>query len=118
MARYERNYDFRDLIACASGLNRIARMEYGEENIQVGKSHVRQRTTWDKLHPLHPGEVEPNLADFEGLNRVDDPSDCDVYVPDPEERSQKQTAPRPGTCLFSGTFLTEIVNSRSRRQGR
>ncbi|KAL3678263.1 hypothetical protein R1sor_021219 [Riccia sorocarpa] len=67
MAGYERNYDFGDLMSCASGLNRIAWMEYGEENIQVGKSHVKQRTIWGKLHPLHPGEAEPNLADFDGL---------------------------------------------------
>ncbi|KAL3692696.1 hypothetical protein R1sor_006347 [Riccia sorocarpa] len=85
MAGYERNYDFGDLISCASGLNRIAWMEYGEENIQVGKSHVKQRTICGKLHPLHPGEVEPNLADFKGLNRVDDPPECDVDVPDAEE---------------------------------
>ncbi|KAL3695521.1 hypothetical protein R1sor_009597 [Riccia sorocarpa] len=67
MSGYERNYDFGDLIACASGLNRIAWMEYGEENISVGRSHVKQQTIWGKLHPLQPGEVEPNLADFNGL---------------------------------------------------
>ncbi|KAL3681939.1 hypothetical protein R1sor_024895 [Riccia sorocarpa] len=33
MTGYERNYDFADLIHCASGLNRLASMEYGEENI-------------------------------------------------------------------------------------
>ncbi|KAL3702081.1 hypothetical protein R1sor_020103 [Riccia sorocarpa] len=67
MSGYKRNYDFGDLIACASGLNRIAWMEYGEENISVGRSHVKQQTIWGKLHPLQPGEVEPNLADFNGL---------------------------------------------------
>ncbi|KAL3693255.1 hypothetical protein R1sor_006906 [Riccia sorocarpa] len=67
MSGYERNYDFGDLLACASGLNRIAWMEFGEENIEVGRSHAKQRTIWGKMHPLQPGEVEPNLSDFRGL---------------------------------------------------
>ncbi|KAL3683575.1 hypothetical protein R1sor_001597 [Riccia sorocarpa] len=65
MSGYERNYDFGDLLA--SGLNRIAWMEFGEENIEVGRSHAKQRTIWGKMHPLQPGEVEPNLSDFRGL---------------------------------------------------
>ncbi|KAL3681114.1 hypothetical protein R1sor_024070 [Riccia sorocarpa] len=76
MAGYERNYDFGDLMSCASGLNQIVWMEYGEENIQVGKSHVKQRTIWGKLHPLHPGEDEPNLADFDGLKTDSDMVDA------------------------------------------
>ncbi|KAL3694044.1 hypothetical protein R1sor_007695 [Riccia sorocarpa] len=55
MSGYERNYDFADLIDCASGLNRLAYMEYGEENIHFGRSHAKQQTIWGKLHPLLPG---------------------------------------------------------------
>ncbi|KAL3685277.1 hypothetical protein R1sor_003299 [Riccia sorocarpa] len=67
MSGYERNYDFGDLLACASGLNMIAWMEFGEDNINVGRSHAKQRTIWGKLHPLQPLEVKPNLSDFRGL---------------------------------------------------
>ncbi|KAL3684469.1 hypothetical protein R1sor_002491 [Riccia sorocarpa] len=67
MNGYERNYDSGDLLACASGLNMIVWMEFGKENIMVGRSHAKQQTIWGKLHPLQPGEVEPNLADFSGL---------------------------------------------------
>ncbi|KAL3678512.1 hypothetical protein R1sor_021468 [Riccia sorocarpa] len=67
MSGYERNYDFADLIDCASGLNRLAAMEYGEENLQMGKTHAKQQTIWGKLHPLVAGESEANLSDFTGL---------------------------------------------------
>ncbi|KAL3701983.1 hypothetical protein R1sor_020005 [Riccia sorocarpa] len=67
MKGYERNYDFADLVSCASGLNRIASMEYGEENIRLGRSHAKQQTIWGKLHPLLAGEVELDLSDFSRL---------------------------------------------------
>ncbi|KAL3684793.1 hypothetical protein R1sor_002815 [Riccia sorocarpa] len=71
MIGYERNYDFASLIDCASGLNRLASMEYGAENLRLGKTHAKQQTIWGKLHPLVSGESEPDLADFSGL-RTDD----------------------------------------------
>ncbi|KAL3685188.1 hypothetical protein R1sor_003210 [Riccia sorocarpa] len=46
MTGYERNYDFEDLIHSASGLNRLAAMEYGEENVFMGRGHARQQTIW------------------------------------------------------------------------
>ncbi|KAL3684531.1 hypothetical protein R1sor_002553 [Riccia sorocarpa] len=67
MSGYERNYNFADHIDCASGWNRLAAMEYGEENLQMGKTHAKQQTIWGKLHPLVAGESEVNLSDFTGL---------------------------------------------------
>ncbi|KAL3675335.1 hypothetical protein R1sor_025283 [Riccia sorocarpa] len=57
MSGYERNYDFASLIDCASGLNRLASMEYGPENLHLGKTHSKQQTIWEKLHPLLSGEA-------------------------------------------------------------
>ncbi|KAL3690540.1 hypothetical protein R1sor_016849 [Riccia sorocarpa] len=67
MSGYERNYGFGDLIDCASGLNRLASMEYGEENIHFGRSHAKQQTIWGKLHLLLASETEPDLSDFNRL---------------------------------------------------
>ncbi|KAL3675016.1 hypothetical protein R1sor_024964 [Riccia sorocarpa] len=67
MKGYEQNYDFGDLLDCASGLNRLAALEYGEEAVKVSKGHVKQRTLWAKLHPLPPDQTKPDLADFGGL---------------------------------------------------
>ncbi|KAL3699591.1 hypothetical protein R1sor_017613 [Riccia sorocarpa] len=67
MSGYERNYGFADLIDCAIGLNRLASMEYGEENIHFGRSHAKQQTIWGKLHPLLAGETEPDLSNFNRL---------------------------------------------------
>ncbi|KAL3687178.1 hypothetical protein R1sor_013487 [Riccia sorocarpa] len=67
MKGFERNYDFADLVTCASGLNMIASMEYGEENIRLGRSHAKQQTIWGKLHPVVAGETEPDLSDFSRL---------------------------------------------------
>ncbi|KAL3683977.1 hypothetical protein R1sor_001999 [Riccia sorocarpa] len=64
MKGYERNYDFADLIDCASGLNRLASMEYGEEKLRMSTSHAKQHTIWGKLHPLVVGDKEPDLSDF------------------------------------------------------
>ncbi|KAL3695582.1 hypothetical protein R1sor_009658 [Riccia sorocarpa] len=71
MSGYEKNYDFASLIDCASGLNRLASMEYGAENLRLGKTHAKQQTIWGKFHPFVSGEREPDLADFSGL-RTDD----------------------------------------------
>ncbi|KAL3692524.1 hypothetical protein R1sor_006175 [Riccia sorocarpa] len=67
MKGYERNYDFGDLLDCASGLNRLAALEYGEKAVKISKGHVKQRTLWAKLHPLPPDQTKPDLADFGGL---------------------------------------------------
>ncbi|KAL2622603.1 hypothetical protein R1flu_002808 [Riccia fluitans] len=67
MRRYERNYDFGDLLDCASGLNPLALLEYGKEVIKLPKAHVKQRPLWAKLHPLPPGHAKPNLSDFTRL---------------------------------------------------
>ncbi|KAL2636314.1 hypothetical protein R1flu_007793 [Riccia fluitans] len=67
MRGYERNYDFGDLLDCASGLNRLALLEYGEEFVKLPKAHVKQRPLWAKLHPLPPGHAKPDLSDFARL---------------------------------------------------
>ncbi|KAL3680514.1 hypothetical protein R1sor_023470 [Riccia sorocarpa] len=67
MSGVERNYDFGDLLDCASGLNRLTTLEYGEENLRFSKVQVKQQTIWSKLHPLGPGQIASNLADFDGL---------------------------------------------------
>ncbi|KAL3681242.1 hypothetical protein R1sor_024198 [Riccia sorocarpa] len=64
MSGCERNYDFGDLINCASGLNRLASLEFGKENLQLGGKHVKQETIWSKLYPRHVGQCEPDLASF------------------------------------------------------
>ncbi|KAL2642825.1 hypothetical protein R1flu_010412 [Riccia fluitans] len=71
MRGYERNYDFGDLLDCASGLNRLALLEYGEEVVKLPKTHVKQRPLWAKLHPLPPGHAKLNLSDFARL-AIDD----------------------------------------------
>ncbi|KAL2610848.1 hypothetical protein R1flu_022540 [Riccia fluitans] len=67
MRGYERNYDFGDLLDCASGLNCLAVLEYGEDVIKLSKAHVKQRPLWTKLHPLPPGHAKPDLSDFARL---------------------------------------------------
>ncbi|KAL2642697.1 hypothetical protein R1flu_010284 [Riccia fluitans] len=67
MRGYERNYDFGDLLDCASGLNRLAVLEYGEEVVKLSKAHVKQRPLWVKLNPLPPGHEKPDLFDFARL---------------------------------------------------
>ncbi|KAL2621402.1 hypothetical protein R1flu_001607 [Riccia fluitans] len=67
MRGYERNYDFGDLLDCASGLNRLAVLEYGEEVIKHSKAHVKQRPLWAKLRPWPPGHAKPDLSDFARL---------------------------------------------------
>ncbi|KAL2620985.1 hypothetical protein R1flu_001190 [Riccia fluitans] len=64
MRGYERNYDFGDLLDCASGLNRLAVLEYGKDVVKLSKAHVKQRPLWAKLHPLPPGHAKPDLFDF------------------------------------------------------
>ncbi|KAL3677821.1 hypothetical protein R1sor_020777 [Riccia sorocarpa] len=49
MSACERNYDFGDLINCARGLNRLAALEFGKENLQLGGKHVKQDTIWKEL---------------------------------------------------------------------
>ncbi|KAL2649371.1 hypothetical protein R1flu_017499 [Riccia fluitans] len=68
---YEKNYDFGDLLDCASGLNRLAALEYGEEAIKLSKAHVKQRPLWAKLHPLPSGNAKPDLSNFARL-AIDD----------------------------------------------
>ncbi|KAL2651960.1 hypothetical protein R1flu_020088 [Riccia fluitans] len=67
MRGYERNYDFGYLLDCASGLNRLAVLEYGKEVVKLSKAHVKQRPLWAKLHPLPPGHAKPALSDFARL---------------------------------------------------
>ncbi|KAL2629652.1 hypothetical protein R1flu_014338 [Riccia fluitans] len=67
MRGYERNYDFGDLLDCASGLNRLAALEYSKEAIKLSKAHVKQRSLWVKLHPLPPGHAKPDLSNFARL---------------------------------------------------
>ncbi|KAL2631095.1 hypothetical protein R1flu_015781 [Riccia fluitans] len=67
MRGYERNYDFGDIVNCASGLNRLAAIEYNEEAVKLSKAHVKQRTLWTRLHLLAPGHAKPDLSDFARL---------------------------------------------------
>ncbi|KAL2642793.1 hypothetical protein R1flu_010380 [Riccia fluitans] len=67
MRGYERNYDFGDLLDCASGLNHLAALEYSKEAIKLSKAHVKQRPLWAKLHSLSPGHAKPDLSDFARL---------------------------------------------------
>ncbi|KAL2620839.1 hypothetical protein R1flu_001044 [Riccia fluitans] len=67
MRRYGRNYDFGDLLDCASGLNRLAILEYGDDVVKLSKAYVKQRPLWAKLHPLPPGHAKPDLSDFARL---------------------------------------------------
>ncbi|KAL2621662.1 hypothetical protein R1flu_001867 [Riccia fluitans] len=67
MRGYERNYDFGDLLDCASGLNHLAVLEYGEDVVKLSKTHVKNRPLWAKLHPLPPGHAKPDLSDFARL---------------------------------------------------
>ncbi|KAL2619903.1 hypothetical protein R1flu_000108 [Riccia fluitans] len=67
MRGYERNYDFGDLLDCASGLNHLVVLEYGEEVVKLSKAHVKQRPLWAKLHPLPPSHAKPDLSDFARL---------------------------------------------------
>ncbi|KAL2612639.1 hypothetical protein R1flu_024331 [Riccia fluitans] len=67
MRGYERNYDFGDLLDCASGLNRLAVLEYGEDVVKLSKAHVKHRPLWAKLHPLPPGHAKADLYDFARL---------------------------------------------------
>ncbi|KAL2651702.1 hypothetical protein R1flu_019830 [Riccia fluitans] len=67
MRGYERNYDFGDLVDCASSLNHLAALEYGEEAVKLSKAHVKQRTLWARLHPLPLGHAKPDLYDFARL---------------------------------------------------
>ncbi|KAL2608559.1 hypothetical protein R1flu_027132 [Riccia fluitans] len=71
MRGYERNYDFGDLLDCASGLNRLAVLEYSEDVVKLSKAHVKQRPLWAKLHPLPSSHAKPNLSDFARL-AIDD----------------------------------------------
>ncbi|KAL3689330.1 hypothetical protein R1sor_015639 [Riccia sorocarpa] len=68
MSGCERNYDFSDLINCASGLT----LEFGKEGLQLGGKHVKQETIWGKLHPLAPGQNKPDLANFSRLETNSD----------------------------------------------
>ncbi|KAL2650038.1 hypothetical protein R1flu_018166 [Riccia fluitans] len=67
MRRYERNYDFGDLVDCANNLDHLAALEYGEEAVKLSKAHLKQRTLWARLHPLPLGHAKPDLFDFARL---------------------------------------------------
>ncbi|KAL2634896.1 hypothetical protein R1flu_006375 [Riccia fluitans] len=67
MRKHERNYDFGDLVDCASGLNRLVALEYGKEAMKLPKAHVKQRPIWASLDPLPPGHAKPDLSDFARL---------------------------------------------------
>ncbi|KAL3681471.1 hypothetical protein R1sor_024427 [Riccia sorocarpa] len=83
MSGYELNYDFGDLLACASGLNMIAWMEFGEENIQVGHSHVKQQTIWETELEFLGRIIERNAAlpdvDEETGDEAERADECSVW---------------------------------------
>ncbi|KAL3697900.1 hypothetical protein R1sor_011976 [Riccia sorocarpa] len=63
MKGYERNYDFLDVVSCASGLNRIASMEYDEENIRLDRSHETRHIMSEVFHELCSDEQEVKKFD-------------------------------------------------------
>ncbi|KAL2624188.1 hypothetical protein R1flu_008433 [Riccia fluitans] len=64
MKKYERNYDFGDLVDSANGLNHLAGLEYDEEVMKLSKALVKQRTLWTRLDPLPPGHAKLDLSNF------------------------------------------------------
>ncbi|KAL2644436.1 hypothetical protein R1flu_012023 [Riccia fluitans] len=67
MRGYEKNYDFGDLVDCASSLNHLAALEYGKEVVKLSKAHMKQKPLWARLHPLPLGHAKPDLSDFARL---------------------------------------------------
>jgi hypothetical protein len=68
----ERAYNFHELINCANALNQLSAIEYGENGLQFGQAHNKQKNVWADLHPLQEGEDIANLADFSGLTTDED----------------------------------------------
>jgi hypothetical protein len=72
MQGMERAYNFHELINCANALNQLSAIEYGENGLQFGRAHNKQKNVWADLHPLQEGEDIANLADFSGLATDED----------------------------------------------
>jgi hypothetical protein len=72
MQGMERTYNFHELINCANALNQLSVVEYGENGLQFGRAHNKQKNVWADLHPLQEGEDIANLADFSGLATDED----------------------------------------------
>jgi hypothetical protein len=72
MQGMERAYNFHELINCANALNQLSVVEYGENGLQFGRAHNKQKNVWADLHPLQEGEDIANLVDFSGLATDED----------------------------------------------
>jgi hypothetical protein len=70
MQGMERAYDFHELVNCANTLNHLAAIEYGDNGLQFGRVHNKQRNIWGELHPLKEGEVAADLGDYSKLSEV------------------------------------------------
>jgi hypothetical protein len=67
MQGMERAYDFHELVGCASTVNKLAAIEYGENGLKFDRAHNKQHNIWAELHPLEPGQEPVNLADYSDL---------------------------------------------------
>jgi hypothetical protein len=72
MQGMERAYNFHELINCANALNQLSAVEYGENGLQFGQAHNKQKNVWVDLYPLQEGEDIANLVDFSGLATNED----------------------------------------------
>ncbi|KAL3696467.1 hypothetical protein R1sor_010543 [Riccia sorocarpa] len=102
MSGYERNYDFADLIDCASGLNRLASMEYGEEKLNMGKSHAKQQTIWGKLHPLVAVGHEARHVMSEVLQQVCSEEEVKKFNP---------MVVYDGHSIYKATLVSQLVGN-------
>jgi hypothetical protein len=72
MQGMERAYNFHELINCANALNQLSAVDYGENGLQFGQAHNKQKNVWANLYLLQEGEDIANLADFSGLATDED----------------------------------------------
>ena len=68
----ERAYNFHDMINYANSLNQLSAVEYGKNELQFGWLHNKMKNVWADLHPLEPGEVVANLANYSGIETDED----------------------------------------------
>ncbi|KAL2633620.1 hypothetical protein R1flu_005099 [Riccia fluitans] len=102
MRGYERNYDFGDLLDCASGLNRLAVLEYDEDVVKLSKAHVKQRPLWRETAPIatsHQSTSTPSTMEEDVDAKGDETNDLEVYGHDgPPCNERDHVHPTHGTC--------------------
>jgi hypothetical protein len=65
----ERAYDFHELVGCANTLNHLSAIEYGDNGLQFGRVHNKQKNIWAELHPPLTGDTKSNLGDYTNIAR-------------------------------------------------